>query len=197
MNGGSPSGRATSIGCGFPDVLAAAKANAAWAFVALYESLAAGVSAYVRMQGFRDCDDIANEVFLAAFTRLGSFSGDEGNFRSWVFTIAHHRIVDARRADARAPQWGDIDAASETALGPPARSLEDEVISALELGRLRAALDRLTPDQRDVLELRVIADLSVEQVAHLLGKQPGAVRALQHRALAALRRLLATEAVTS
>jgi RNA polymerase sigma-70 factor (ECF subfamily) len=163
----------------------------------LYESLAPGVSAYVRMQGFREGDDIANEVFLAAFTRLGSFRGDEGNFRSWVFTIAHHRIVDARRAHARAPQWQDIDVAPETALGPPARSLEDEVISSLELGRLRATLDRLTPDQRDVLELRVIADLSVEQVAHLLGKHPGAVRALQHRALAALRRLLATEAVTS
>ena len=186
-----------ALGVTFDEVLAAAQANEAWGFTTLYNSLAPAVTAYVRTQGVRDADDVVNEVFLAAFTRIGGFRGNDAQFRSWFFTIAHHRIVDARRAAARAPHLEDLGSV-QTAQGPgPSRaSAEDAAVSSVELERLRTVLDRLAPDQRDVVTLRVLADLSVEQVAQLLGKSPGAVRQLQHRAVNALRRALADMAVT-
>ena len=182
----------------FEAVLAAAQANAGWAFTRLYESLAPAVTAYVRAQGFRDADDIVNEVFLAAFTGLGRFTGSEAQFRSWVFTIAHHKIVDQRRAVGRRPQVEPLDDgfAISVRRQPAERSAEEEALASAGLRQLRPVLDQLSAEQREVLVLRVVADLSVEEVAQLLGKRPGAVRALQFRAVNVLRRVLAGEAVT-
>ena len=182
----------------FQDVLAAAQANAGWAFTWLYESLASAVTGYARAQGVREADDLVNEVFLAVFTGIGSFVGTEAQFRSWVFTIAHHRVVDHRRAAARKPPVQSLEGARPSGAGELAdgRSAEDEALAAVGLDELRPILDRLSPEQRDVLVLRVVADLPVEEVAQLLGKQPGAVRALQFRAVNALRRVLAEKAVT-
>lgn len=185
-----------ALGGAFDDVLTAAQANAGWAFTRLYESLVGAVSAYVRAQGIHQADDITSEVFLGVFAKLGSFQGTEEKFRSWVFTIAHHRIVDERRARARRPPIDDLAGPAGSLEAPHARSAEDEALHALGAERARRLLQRLSPDQRDVITLRVIADLPVEEVARALGKQPGAVRALQHRALAALRRELADDAVT-
>jgi len=181
------------LGGAFDDILGAAQANSGWAFTRLHQWLAPAVSAYVRVQGVGDAEDVVSEVFLAAFTRIGTFQGGEAEFRSWVFTIAHHRIIDQRRAGARRLPTETLDRATDAVHAP---SAEDVALPALELGRLRAVLDLLTPDQRNVLVLRVIADLSVDQVAEAVGKQPGAVRALQHRAVLHLRRALAAEAVT-
>jgi RNA polymerase sigma factor (sigma-70 family) len=181
----------------FEAVLSAAQANAGWAFRRLYESLASAVTGYARAQGVRDADDVVNEVFLAAFTKIATFVGNEAQFRSWVFTIAHHKVVDQRRAAARRPQVDPLDAMGDRGTpGGHTRSAEEEALAGAGLGQLRSLLDRLSPEQRDVVVLRVVADLSVEEVAELLGKQPGAVRALQFRALNALRRALAGEAVT-
>lgn len=185
-----------AIGGAFDDVLTAAQANAGWAFTRLYESLVGAVSAYVRTQGVDQADDITSEVFLGVFARLCTFRGSEEQFRSWVFTIAHHRIVDERRSRARRPRIDDRAGAVDDVGGRYARSAEDEALHALGAERARRLVQRLSPDQRDVIALRVIADLPVEEVARALGKQPGAVRALQHRALAALRRELADDAVT-
>ena len=79
--------------------------------------------------------------------------------------------------------------------GPTTAGAEDEAMERLAMGDVHQLLDALTSDQRDVLALRVVAQMSVEQVATALGKSPGAVKALQHRALATLRRRLVGEVV--
>ncbi len=186
-----------TIGPGFDDVLAAAQARAGWACTRLYESLAPAVAGYLRNQGVREPEDVTSEVFLAVFARLGSFAGTEAQFRSWVFTITHHRIVDDRRSAARRPAPQSLDAlppdGRENGWSEPA---EDDAIGRLGTERVQRVLAGLTPDQRDVLTLRVLADLTVDQVAAVVGKPPGAVKALQRRALATLRKVLATEAVS-
>lgn len=181
------------VAASFEEVLAAAQANAGWAFTRLYESLAGAVAGYLRVQGASEPEDLTSEVFLAAFSRIRSFKGDEPRFRSWVFTIAHARLVDDRRARARRPSAQLLE---ESAAGR-ADSAESEAVSRLGLERVSQLLRRLSPDQRAVLTLRVLADLPIDHVASVLGKQPGAVKALQHRALAALRRELVTEGVSS
>jgi RNA polymerase sigma factor (sigma-70 family) len=79
-------------------VLSAAQADAAWAYERLYRMLSPSVCGYLRVQGAADPEDLTSEVFLGAFRRIGSFAGDEGQSRSWVFTIAHRRLTDERRA---------------------------------------------------------------------------------------------------
>ena len=190
----TPRGRRPArIGDAFPSILTAAQAGGSWAFERLYEAFAPPVAGYLRLQGAADADDLTNEVFLNVFTALGSFTGDEGQFRSWVFTIAHHRLIDERRSASRRPQMTDDEAPERTDAGG---DVEDEVLRRLSVERVRKLCDRLAPDQRDVLLLRMLSAMTVEQAAEALGKSPTAVKALQRRALTAIRRLIEREGVS-
>ena len=175
----------------FPSILLAARSGASWALDILYRDLAPVVVAYLRLQGTEDPEDLTNEVFLGAFRGLGSFAGTEHEFRSWVLAIAHRRVIDERRRRARRVQTSPLEEAE--CHRSPDPSVEDEVLDGLQAERIRALCGQLSADQRDVILMRLVADLSVEQTATALGKRPGAVKALQRRGLEALRRLLAQE----
>lgn len=159
----------------------------------LYEALAPGVAGYLRARGASQVEDLTSEVFLGVFTGLAKFRGDESKLRSWVFTIAHHRLVDARRRDSRRPLECEYDPGTDERRTP---SCEDEALAALGTERVQRLLLNLSADQRDVLLLRIVGDLTVEQVAAIVEKRPGAVKALQRRGLAALRRQLDREGVS-
>ncbi len=175
----------------FTEVLTAARANQGWAFQRLFDELARPVAGYLRMQGAREPDDLVNEVFLGVFSGVGNFEGDEGQFRSWVFTIAHRRLTDERRRLGRRPALTDNEPDANLSGG----DVEEDALSSIGDERARQLLARLAPDQRDVLLLRIVADLTVEHTAEALGKTAGAVKALQRRGLAALRREILNEGV--
>ncbi|HEV2768035.1 MAG TPA: sigma-70 family RNA polymerase sigma factor [Acidimicrobiales bacterium] len=178
----------------FEEILEAARGRAPWALARLYESLAPAVAGYLRSQGVREAEDVVSDVFVAVLCRCSSFRGDETQFRRWVFTIAHHRMVDARRSNGRTPTVGSLDADSAAEMEPGGSpAAEDDALRDLGNERVGRLLAALSSDQRCVLALRIIADLSVEDVAIALDKPPGAVKALQHRALATLRRTLSQE----
>jgi RNA polymerase sigma factor (sigma-70 family) len=122
------------------------------------------------------------------------FEGDEARFRAWVFTIARRCMIDAARSAARRPA---IPVTPEELAGNAGTGdAEDDAMRSLSELRVRHVLDRLTPDQRDVLLLRVLADLTIEQIGGVLGKRPGAVKALQARGLQEIRRQMSRGAVT-
>ena len=157
------------------------------AFDDIYRLLAGQVASYLRWHRATDPDGLTNDVFAQVHRNLPRFEGDQHGFRSWVFTIAHHRMIDDRRRANRQPQLqDDLDAAEHVGLG----DVEDDAFAVLAHDRVRDLLTVLSPDQRDVVLLRIIADLSVEEVARMLDKREGAIKALQHRALATLRRHL-------
>ena len=172
------------IGVAFDSVLAAAQGDAPWAYDRLWRAYAPSVVSYLRLQGAFDPEDLTSEVFLGAFRSLGSFRGDEGRFRAWLFTIAHRRLTDERRRARVRPAYTD-----GGGRGPdrPGGDVEDDALHDMSEARVRALCDRLVPSQRAVLLLRVLGDLTVEQVAETLGKTVGAVKALQRRGLLALR----------
>lgn len=178
----------------FPQVLEAARMGAEWAWNVLYRDLSPPVLRYFRAGGASEPEDLTGEVFVHLVTGLGRFEGAERDFRAWVFTIAHRRLIDARRRAARGPS---VPAPAEdiTRAGPVGNA-EDEALEEVQRARVERVLARLTPDQRDVLMLRILADLSVEETARAVGKSPGAVKALQSRGLSALRRAIASEAVS-
>jgi RNA polymerase sigma factor (sigma-70 family) len=181
----------------FDELLAAARAGEAWALEALYRDLAPAVLGYLRGQGAAEPSDLASEAFVAVVRGLGRFRGGERDFRSWVFTIAHRRLLDERRRLSRRRER-PVDPADLRGLGPgpDVRSAEDEALQGAQASPVVAALSRLTPDQRAVVLLRVLADLSVAEVAAVLGKREGAVKALLRRALAALGRAVSLEGVS-
>ncbi len=177
-----------ALGSDFGDVLAAARAGSPVAFERLFRLLGPAVAGYLRAQGAQDPDDLAGDVFMRAFTGLAGFEGDEARFRSWIFTIAHHRLIDDRRSRARRPRpvdGGEVPEPVDPGPGP-----EDAALRAIGDDWVERALATLTPDQRDVLLLRIVADLTVEQVAITLTRPAAAVKALQRRGLATLRRTL-------
>jgi RNA polymerase sigma-70 factor (ECF subfamily) len=143
------------------------------------------VYGYLRAQGAVEPEDLTSEVFLRVFDRLSQFSGDEANFRSWLFTIAHRILVDEARRRQRRPRTTALSLAAESFA---AGDVEREALANVGAEWADELLSSLPPDQRAVLALRVTADLSLEQVAAILDKRVGAVKSLQHRALAALRR---------
>lgn len=175
----------------FQSVLAAAQADAPWAYEQLYRSLSPSVCGYLRLQGVADPEDLTSEVFLGAFRRIGSFRGDERQFRSWVFTIAHRRLTDERRARGCRPQFTDAEA-EDMAGG----DVEEEALRRLSADRVRSLCAGLAPDQGDVLLLRLVSGLTVEAVAGVLGKNLGAVKALQRRGLCALPKTIEREGVS-
>ena len=183
----APAPRPLQLEAAFEDVLDAARSGAAWAFESLYRSLAARVCGYLRLRGAPEPDDLTSEVFLRVFDRLDSFHGGETQFRSWVFTIAHRVLIDDHRRRGARPRTALPPAPLESIAGGDA---ETDALRRLELRSVEATLATLPTDQCDVLMLRVVGCLTVEEVARALDKRPGAVKALQRRGLARLRRQL-------
>jgi RNA polymerase sigma-70 factor (ECF subfamily) len=175
-------------------LLAAAQADAPWAYERLYRSLAPAVHGYLRFQGALEPEDLTNDVFLGVFRGIGSFTGDESAFRSWVFTIAHRRLIDERRRIGRRPICSDRDPSDELDL-EPGGDVEDDALARLAEQRVRDLCRSLGPDHRDVLMLRLVAGLTVEQVAEALDRSPASVKALQRRGLAIVRREIERESL--
>ncbi|MGH9187592.1 MAG: RNA polymerase sigma factor [Acidimicrobiales bacterium] len=175
------------------EVVTAARAGEQWAGEELYRRYAGPVAAYLRSQGVDDVAGVTNDVFVRVLRDVQRFEGDARSFRSWLFTIAHGTVVDERRRQARRP---DVEPADEFVAArfaeQPDGDVEDDALAELGAG-VSALLGSLSADQRDVLLLRVVADLPVGEVAETLGKPAGAIRALQHRALVTLRRQLGVD----
>ncbi len=177
----------------FDSVLAAAQTGAEWAVTILYRELHTPVLRYLSARDPVEAEDLASEVWLDVASGLCRFRGDEAGFRAWVFTIARRRLIDLRRRTAirrGAPPAEML--GGDRGIG----NVEDDAMSALGTDSVLARIVALPRDQADVVLLRVLGDLSVADVATILRKRPGAVRALQLRALRNLARTVSREAVT-
>ncbi|MEE8456808.1 MAG: RNA polymerase sigma factor [Acidimicrobiia bacterium] len=144
---------------------------------------------YVRRQGGMDVDDLVGETWLHVARGLHRFAGDEGAFRSWVFMIAHHRIIDERRRRRRKP----VELTEQTALdrtGTSIGSAESVVMERLGEEEFEHILEQLSPAQREVVLLRFVAGFGIKEIGDIVGKKPGAVQALQRRAFKQLAKIL-------
>lgn len=167
-------------------VSAAAQSDAA-AMRAMWDTLSPAVFGYLRARGVDDAEATTSDVFLQLFARIADVRGGAEGVRRLAFTIAHARMVDDRRARARRPRTVAYEADRDL------RTSEGVDTTAAVNAGTESALHLLAalPDsQRDVLALRFIADLSVEQVAAVLGRSTGAVKQLQRRGLLEVRRAI-------
>jgi RNA polymerase sigma-70 factor (ECF subfamily) len=178
------------IGEEFPEVLRAAQSGDHDALGRLYTDCSPRVLGFLRTQGIADHEDVAAEVFVSMVRNLGKFRGDEDAFRGWVFTIAQRRLIDERRRRGRRPEEPFEHEDLTEVLGP-GPTVEGEALERLRTTGLLDAIQELTPDQRAVLYLRAVADLSVPDIARALDKPETAVKALLRRASASLARRMA------
>ena len=145
-----------------------------------YRTLAPAVLGYLRAQRAPEPEDILGEVFLQVARDLPKFRGDDDALRRWVFSIAYNRILDARRREGRRPRVADREVPDKRAAAEP-EPLDPDLV---------AALAQLTPEQREVVVLRFVADLPLADVAKITHRRVGAVKAMQHRALETLQQRL-------
>jgi RNA polymerase sigma-70 factor, ECF subfamily len=181
------------FGAQFGSVLGAARTGSEWALAALYRDLHPAVLRYLYSRHPTDAEDLASETWLDVARCLHRFEGEETAFRRWVFTIARRRLLDHCRATTRR-RTDPVAAESVGYLEAP-----DCAEEAMAFASTRAALARLASLPRaeaEVVLLRVLADLDVEDVARIVGKRPGTVRVLQHRALKRLAGELGASHVT-
>ena len=155
------------------------------AWEALYRRAYPGLMAYAsRRLDLERAKDAVAETMARAIAKIDRFEWRGGGFDAWLYGILRHVVVDAHRARGRDGNRRERDRA---ALGGAARS------RGRRRGRrreVRAAFGRLNAEDRELLELRVVAELTAEEVGEVLGKRPGAVRMAQSRALERLRRQL-------
>lgn len=168
-------------------MLAAAQTGAEWALTLLYRHHNPPVLRYLRARAGVDGDDLASQVWIDVARNLSRFDGDEDAFAGWVFTIARRRLVDERRRRGRRRDepvddelLTEINAADDPAAATVDGLTGDEAA--------RRIVELLPERQAEVVLLRVLAGLSVAEVAEITGHRPGTVRVIQHRALRRLAR---------
>jgi len=180
-----------ALGEQFSDVLNAARTGAPWALERLYREFHPAVLAFIRARAPADAEDLASEVFIAVAEGLVRFEGDEDGFRSWLFTITYRQVGQLRRRiGRRRTEPFPIEDVSERV---PPGDAERDAMAAISTRQALDLISTLPPAQAEVLLLRVVADLAVDDVATIVGKRPTAVRALQHRAVVGLARRAARE----
>jgi RNA polymerase sigma factor (sigma-70 family) len=180
-----------ALGEQFSDVLNAARSGAPWALERLYREFHPAVLAFLRARAPADAEDLASEVFIAVAEGLRRFEGDEDGFRSWLFTITYRQVGQLRRRMGR--RRTEPFPVEEVGERVPPGDAERDAMAAISTHEALELISTLPPAQGEVLLLRVVADLAVDEVAKIVGKRPTAVRALQHRAVVGLARRAARQ----
>lgn len=176
----------------FDETLAAARRGDEHAWHLLYHDLAAQLTGYLAGSGALSPEDVASDTLLQVVRDLHRFTGDETAFRSWVFTVAHHRLIDQRRKDLVRPS--DATDAATLERNTPSQTMDDALSERFALDTVMPLLNLCTGTQRDVLLLRYIADVTLHDVAEIIGKDYNTVKALHRRGLDTLRNKLFADA---
>ena len=157
----------------FDEVMRAARQGEPWAFGWLYRRFQPQLLRMLAVIAPHQAEDIAADVWLELAGGLTHFSGDERAFRAWLATTARYQVIEATRRNGRR-------------IG---RALDDEATERLASASFAVRVVAvLPPEQADVVLLRVVEGLDVDEVAKAIGRPAAAVRSLQHRALRRLAR---------
>jgi RNA polymerase sigma-70 factor (ECF subfamily) len=170
------------------DLILRARTGDQGAFTQIYERYAPAIYRYIyyRVGEVELAEDLRSEVFMRMFEDLHRYEDRGWPLSAWLYRIAHDRTIDSvRRRKARPvvplDDWAGVCEGPECTV--------DERLHREEVVRL---LERLTEEQRQVIQLRFLSDMSIQEVAQRIGRSEGAVKALQHRGIQSLARMLET-----
>jgi RNA polymerase sigma-70 factor, ECF subfamily len=170
-----------------------AQAGESEAFGRLYDHYADTVYRYIyyRVGGRATAEDLTSETFLRALRRIGTFTWQGRDFGAWLVTIARNLVADHFKSSRFRLEvtTGEMLDANEVE-----RSPEDSVLESLSNAALLTAVRKLNPQQQECVTLRFLQGLSVAETARVMGKNEGAIKTLQYRAVRTLARLLPSDA---
>jgi len=175
----------------FAAILAAARDGDEMAFEMLWRSHNPRLSHFVRARVYGsglDHEEIVAEAWISVAKDIRKFQGDAAAFASWLYTIARNRLIDATRRRDRQAQ-GDVEI-EEAFWLPDAKNTERDFEGDEAVAAIVAKINKLPAAQAEVVYLRIVADLSVEETAAIVKKNANAVRVLAHRGLTALREMM-------
>jgi RNA polymerase sigma-70 factor (ECF subfamily) len=168
------------------DLIARWKAGDQRAATLLVERHAAALARFASSVGARgDVDEVVQDTFVRAFASIDGFRG-ESSLRTWLFTIARRLLLDRRRSDRRRGEQVEV---KEGDVSTDYDAL-DAVVAEETEHRLRAAMQRLSPTQREVFSLRVGEGMSYKEIADAVGTTEGAARVHYHNAMRAIKEFL-------
>ncbi|MFH0242964.1 ECF subfamily RNA polymerase sigma factor, BldN family [Streptomyces sp. HK10] len=171
------------------DLVERAQGGEAEAFGCLYDQYSDTVYRYIyyRVGGRATAEDLTSETFLRALRRIGTFTWQGRDFGAWLVTIARNLVADHFKSSRFRLEvtTGEMLDANEVE-----RSPEDSVLESLSNATLLDAVRRLNPQQQECVTLRFLQGLSVAETARVMGKNEGAIKTLQYRAVRTLARLL-------
>lgn len=158
----------------------------------IYDLYALRIYSYIyhRVGDANLAEDLTAQVFLRMLEAIRKDRAWTISFSGWLYRIAHNLVIDYYRRSTHS-RHVELDEKADTPV--EGRGLEDAAELRLSHEGVRAAISRLTEDQAQVIALRFLEEKSIAEVAHIIGKSEGAVKALQYRAVAALRRLMDDE----
>jgi RNA polymerase sigma factor (sigma-70 family) len=157
------------------------------AFAELYERYVERIFRYIyhKVGSRTDAEDLTAQVFMKAWEAVGRYEWTGRPFGAWLYRMAHNAVVDHYRRQRETVPLDDVVDGAE-----PSDYVAQLTLQQLTVEALQHALAHLTDDQQEVIILRFLEAYSVGEVACLMKRRPGAVRALQHRALTQLCRIL-------
>ena len=129
-------------------------------------------------------DDLTGEVFIRMLKNLSTYQDRAVPFRAWLYGIARNLVIDNHRKKG---SWVTMPLSSVIPEPSDGESLEAQTELVLDFARVQQKLQQMDPDEREVVELRFLAGLSLKETAYAVNKTVAAVKALQHRGLAALK----------
>lgn len=176
------------------DLVRRAKQQDQEAFTRLYEDYFDKIYRYIviKIGNETEAEDMTQQVFLNALQSISSFRWQGVPFSAWLYRIAHNQVVDYLRKKTKRPATFEdppIGISDSNKDGDPQKVTEHN----LNMEQLLTASQKLTEAQREVISLRFTSDLSTAEVAKIMGKSQGAIKALQHSAIVALRKQLLVE----
>ena len=156
------------------------------AFAQLYENYFDKIYRYVVLKiGKADAEDVTQQVFIKALQAIASFKWQGIPFSAWLFRIAHNQVVDYLRKEKKVIKV-PLNESSSRSDSDPQQMAE----RSLDIEQLISATRQLTRAQREVIGLRFAGELSVAETARVMSKSEGAIKALQHSAIVALRKTM-------
>lgn len=142
---------------------------------------------FLKVNHKEDAQDLTHQVFLQAFKKIGDYEEKGFPFSSWLYKIARNEIIDFYRSKKTNVALEELENVLTDA---NQENIKDRLDLKIQIEKVRLALKKIKPEYQDVIIMRFIEDLSIKEVAEILNKTEGAIKLIQHRAIASLKKIL-------
>lgn len=168
-----------------------AKRGDAEAFGILYRAHVAQIYRFIvlKVSTKQEAEDLTHEVFVSAWRTIGTYAKRGHPFSSWLYQIARNKVIDHYRVKKSHASLETMDPDALKHISGIAESID----ATFELETIHRAIQILPEEQQTIIALRFVEDLSLKEIARILGKSEGSIRVAQHRALQELKKLLTTQ----